>query len=72
MMKLTLKPYPLCTTRGELIDIFTESSSLPWATVHIDTFFTRDESDKEIYKALYYRLETVVVTLTVEADEPQP
>ena len=65
-MKLTLKPHPLCKKHGELIDVFTENGDLPWATVHIDTFFTVDASDKEkIYDALYYRMEAVEVELTI-------
>ena len=71
-MKLTLKPHPACKKHGEVIDIFADGD-LPWASVHIDTFFTRDPDAKEkIYDALYYRLETVIVTLTVEADEAMP
>lgn len=65
-MKLTLKPHPLCKKHGELIDVFAENGDLPWATVHIDTFFTRNADDKEkIYDALYYRMETVEVSLAI-------
>lgn len=70
---LTLKPHPACKARGELIDIFSNDTSIPWASVHIDTFHISGtkSSENELYQRLYANMETVRVTLVIEDEAVQ-
>ena len=62
-MKLILKPHPSCTIRGDMIDIYKEDDPMPWACVPNDMFFWKH--NEALFEALYRRMETVTVELTI-------
>lgn len=66
-VRLVLKPHPNCKKYGEMIDIMSMDSDLPWASVHIDTFRQIGVNpENELHNLLWKDKRTVAVTLNIE------